>query len=325
MPSSLKIKLLFELKNGPFGGGNQFLKAIRKELAKKNVLFVDNPKEADVFLAITYHHLLEAVKLKRLYPDKKLIFRLGDVFRHHRGSRWKTMDRIIALTASASDGAILQSNWSLKEAQKMGFRNNNFTIIHNAVDPVLFNSENKLPHSGKTKLIAVSWSQNKNKGFSFYKFIDDHLDFNKYEMTFIGHSPVEFKNIIQLPPLESSRVSAYLKKSDLFISASQLEACSNSILEALSSNLPVLALNSGSHPEIIKNRGELFNSEKELLVKINEMSANLEKYKKGEKPESLSIVADKYLNFINHSPLKKINFLSLLKIKFLLKLFNLRK
>lgn len=325
MTSNLKIKLLLELEDGPFGGGNQFLKALKKELEKKDVSFVKNTEEADILFAVTYHNLLEAIELKRLFPEKKLIFRLGDVFHYHRGFRWKFMDKAVNLSASCADGAVFQSNWSLEEAKKIGFNNKNFTVIHNAVDSSIFNSKNKTPRSGKIKLIAASWSSNKNKGFSFYEFLDNHLDFNKFEMTFIGNSPVKFKNIIKLPALPSIEIAEYFKKSDIFISASKLEACSNSILEALSSGLPVIALNSGSNPEIIKKEsGELFDSESDLLLKINQVSSNLSDYRNNRR-EYIENTSQKYLDFIINSPVKKINLFSFLKIKFFLKLFNLLK
>ncbi|MFA5173393.1 MAG: glycosyltransferase family 4 protein [Candidatus Paceibacterota bacterium] len=325
MTSSLKIKLLLKLENGPFGGGNQFLKALKKELEKKDVVFVENREEANVLFTVTYHNLLEAVKLKRLFPEKKLIFRLGDVFRYHRGPRWKFMDKAIALSASFADGAIFQSNWSFEEAKKIGFNNKNSVVIYNAVDSSIFNSKNRISRSGKIKLIAASWSSNKNKGFSFYEFLDNHLDFDKFEMTFIGNSPVEFKNIIKLPPIPSVEIAEHFKKSDIFISASKLEACSNSILEAMSSGLPVIALNSGSNPEIIrKGSGELFDSEFGLLSKINQVSSSLENYKNNNQ-ENIENIAQKYLDFINRSPVKKISLFSFLKIKFFLKLFNLSK
>ena len=38
----------------------------------------------------------------------------------------------------------------------------------------------------KTRLVCTSWSINKNKGFDYYKYLDDNLDFSKYSFTYMG-------------------------------------------------------------------------------------------------------------------------------------------
>jgi len=86
----------------------------------------------------------------------------------------------------------------------------------------------------KVKLIASSWSNNWRKGFDIYRFLDENLDFSKYEMTFVGNSPVKFKNIKQIPPVESRDLAELLRTHHIYITASQNDPCSNSLIEALS-------------------------------------------------------------------------------------------
>ena len=45
----MKINILFNFKNEAFGGGNQFLKALRKEFEKRKI-YDEDYKKADVIL-----------------------------------------------------------------------------------------------------------------------------------------------------------------------------------------------------------------------------------------------------------------------------------
>ena len=45
----MKIHILYLFKDGPWGGGNQFLKALRNEFIKMN-FYEEIPEKADVIL-----------------------------------------------------------------------------------------------------------------------------------------------------------------------------------------------------------------------------------------------------------------------------------
>ena len=68
-------------------------------------------------------------------------------------------------------------------------------VIYNAVDNKIFFRGNKEKINYPIKLIYDSWSSNIKKGFNYLKFLDENLDFAKFEMKFIGNSPFTFKNI----------------------------------------------------------------------------------------------------------------------------------
>jgi len=146
-------------------------------------------------------------------------------------------------------------------------------------------------------LIVTSWSSNLRKGFEVYKFLDENLDFSKYEMTFIGNSPVEFKNIKWIKPIISKELAKILKQKDIYITASQSDPCSNSLIEALSCGLPAVALNDGGHPELLQRGGELFNGKEDVIEKIKKVAKNYQHYQ-SEIPEfSIKKVAQDYYKF----------------------------
>ena len=291
MLHGVKVYILANLKDEPWGGGNQFLKCLKKEFQKKNVA-ADSPEEATIILFNSYQNLQDAIALKKKFPQKFFSHRLGPILHYHRGEAWKETDQLVVNVAnSLADHVIFQSFWSYQESKKLGFHNF-YTIIGNAVDPKIFNNLGGMPKlNGKVKLITTSWSSNPNKGFDFLQYLDD----SGYTMTFIGNSPVEFKNIKMLTPLSSDALAGELMKHHFFIAPFKHEAASNAILEALACGLPVVALDNGGNEEQIKRGGELFQTQEELLKKIDLVTKNYYDYQSRIEVTSIETIADQYL------------------------------
>jgi glycosyltransferase involved in cell wall biosynthesis len=147
-------------------------------------------------------------------------------------------------------------------------------------------------------LIATSWSPNWKKGFDVYQWLDDNLDFNKYEMLFVGKSPVQFKNIRIIPPLSSEDIAEKLKESDIFIFASPIEACSNSLLEALHCGLPAVGPDQSSTPELIGKGGETFSKPAEVPHLLEKITKNYRKYQTSICNPSMEDVGKRYYDFM---------------------------
>lgn len=301
----MKIYIHSKTKEAAWGGGNQFLKALRNEFMRKGV-FVDAAAEAHTVLFNSYQDLAALCRSYFTSPRKKRVYRLGPVMSLHRsGLKWKLIDSVVVLAAALfADVVIFQSQWSYQEACKRGFsKKKKYTIIHNAVDPAIFYPSQSVSrdNSHKIRLIYTSWSANTNKGFSYLSFLDTCLDFEKFDMTFIGNSPVKFKNIKMIAPLSSSELATVLRESDIYISPTKDDACSNAIIEALTSRVPVIALNSGANPELVSGGGVIFNTETELLMAINIVAADIDQYRNDISVKNMTQVADAYLAAIHAS------------------------
>jgi glycosyltransferase involved in cell wall biosynthesis len=116
-------------------------------------------------------------------------------------------------------------------------------------------------------------------------------------MTFVGNSPIKFKNIKTISPLSSKQLANTLRQHHVYITASKNDPCSNALIEALSCGLPAIALNSGGHPELINKGGELFENEKDILAKIDQVTKNIDSYKNNLPHHNISSTANKYINF----------------------------
>lgn len=260
------------IKSGPWGGGNQFLKALKTEMTKRGA-YAEQLEVADAVLFNGYQDLPALLKFRLKYGSrKKAVYRLGPVLSLHRGQWWKIMDKLTTVVVSRfADFIIFQSRWSVEQALILGFDNKKeFAVIHNAVDEsVFYRNTDEKQLVQPIRLIYSSWSANLNKGFDYLKFLDEHLDFKKYSFTFIGNSPLVFKNIKVLKPMDSAHLADELRAHDIFVSPVKDDACSNAILEALACGLPVVALDSGGNREIIGAAGEYFKDEQSLLSAVD--------------------------------------------------------
>ena len=99
--------------------------------------------------------------------------------------------------------------------------------------------------------------------------------------------------------MSSIHLAAELRKHDIFIFASEREACSNSLLEALHTGLPVVCRNSSSNPEVLGEGGALFDDKLDMLNQITSVSRDYQKYKEKIKVSTISEVHDAYINFFN--------------------------
>ena len=148
-------------------------------------------------------------------------------------------------------------------------------------------------------MLCTSFSPNINKGFNFYKLLDQVLDFNRFNFTFVGNTPakVDYKNIRCFPPESTESIAKRLRKADIFVSATLNDCCSNSIIEALSSNVPVLTLNSGGTPELVKDEGMLFEHIDDFMIKLDYISTHLDFFKSSIKVDNMTDIAERYRLF----------------------------
>ncbi len=306
----MKIHILYPFKDGPYGGANQFLKAIRNYFISIDS-YTEDPYDADIMIFNSSPYALVDMlpKIKQLKKKKSNLVLINRI----DGPVFLIRDRDIEIDRAFykfndifCDGTIFQSKWSKINNHKLGMKKNRFeTTILNAPNPDIFNRDGKVLFSQnrKIKLIATSWSNNWKKGFDIYQWLDENLDFNKYEMTFVGNSPVKFNNIIHKEPMDSERLSKELKQSDIFITASQKDPCSNSLIEALHCGLPSVTLKDGGHPEIIGKSGEIFSIANEV-------------------PHLLDIIVENYLSYQQNIDLPNIHKVGEMYYEFLSKIYS---
>ena len=106
-----------------------------------------------------------------------------------------------------------------------------------------------------------------------------------------------YKNIECLPPKTTIEIAERLKQTDVFVSATVNDCCSNSIIEALTSGVPVLAQNSGGNPELVGQGGELFKNIDEFVFNLQKITLNIDFYKKFINIKTMKQIASDYVEF----------------------------
>ncbi len=260
-----KIKIYFAVNKIKTlkGGGFNFLNYLEHELRKKK-LVSKSLKHSNIVLINSHHNFINIFFYKFLFPKKIFIHRIDGPISMYTGKDDYRDYLVKLLNIYIADATIFQSNWSFKNKN---FKSTiNYKIIRNAADKRFY--KYKKTKKIKNSIVVSSWSNNLNKGFNFYSYLDKNIDFKKYKISFIGNSPIKFKNIKMYSPKNSKELSKIMLKHKIYLTGSKNDPCSNSLLEALALKLPSIALNSGGHKEILKNRGVYFRNKKELISKI---------------------------------------------------------
>lgn len=301
----MKVFILYSTVNRPFGGANQFMRALKDFFAAQGVL-TKNIMAADVIL-LNSHSLggrhgkvfQLGYLLKALFPRKIFIHRIdGPVQLYGNSSRANVDTNTYLLNEAVADGTIYQSNWSRERNRECGMRSARYeTTIYNAADSTFFFPPEHQKSSGPIRLVATSWSNHANKGFDVYKELDRSLDWSRFVMTFVGRAPQSFQNITIHDPVASHELGELLRSHDIFITASINDACSNSLLEALACGLPVVARASGGHPELVGRGGELFEDAAGAVDAIERVAQNIEQYRRLISVDSMDRVGAAYLDF----------------------------
>ncbi len=298
----MKLNILTELKSEPWGGGNQFLKALRDESKRSNT-YSENIENAQIILFNSHHNPNRVLELRKKFKKHIFVHRVDGPMSYRGRSGIKLDRKIFYLNSLVADGTVFQSDWSRNQTinENLNFSSNN-AVIHNAPDPRIFHKKKEKlnqPENRKIKLISSSWSNNPQKGFNFYHYLDKHLDFDKYSMSFAGNADKSFNRIRMLGKLDSTELAEQLREHDIFIFASEREACSNSLLEALHCGLPVVCRDSSSNPEVVKKGGIFFDDKHEMLRKIDILAKDNLKFKENIRVKGISEVLEDYTKFFS--------------------------
>jgi len=131
-----------------------------------------------------------------------------------------------------------------------------------------------------------------------YKWIEDHLDWSRFEYTFVGNASEEFHRINHIPPVSSEELAAILRQHDIYITASRNDPCSNALIEALACGLPALYLNDGGHPELVGHGGLPFGKAEEIPGQLEKLVNGYEAFQRLITVSRLETVTEKYLSLV---------------------------
>jgi len=296
--SKVDLCIAHEFHKPPYGGGNQFCLALSAELERRGYRVSKGLSPATAKACLFNSYNFDESRLLRLRGQfTRLVHRVDGPIDVYRGNSKMEIDKKIQeLNALLADNTVFQSNYSYIKHKELGLEFVQPIIIQNAVDPAFFHSNGRISWDlgRKTRLITVNWSDNPNKGGVVLQRMELMLDWGKYEWIHLGRTKCTFKHIKVVPPVGSEQVAEYLRTSDIMVTASLYESCSNVILEALACGLPVAYVCSGSNGELVQKAGCGFSTPEEGLECLHAIRENWPEYFKRIRYPSLDEITSRY-------------------------------
>jgi glycosyltransferase involved in cell wall biosynthesis len=292
------LALFHEFAASPSGGGHQFLRALVGELERRGLRVELNRLSAGTPACLFNSFNFDPARLRRFArPGRRMLHRVDGPIGVYRGFDDGTDRTIAAVNAELADATILQSCYSLEKHRELGFELREPHVVHNTVDPAIFHPPPEQPplDGRKTRLVATSWSDNERKGADTLAWLDRNLDFDRFELTFVGRAPARFERIRVVGPVPSEEVARLLREQDVYLAPSRDDPCSNALLEALACGLPALYRDSGGHPELVGDGGLPFHEDPELPDVLARLLGELEERRRAIRVPALADVADAYL------------------------------
>ena len=268
--SPINLGILYNITAKPWGGVNSFFRNFNKFAEVDNrVIISNNLSDADVILTVGHYsgpgEVMKKWQLKNISRGlsldsflgriigrgkKKLIFRLNGLRRIYAPEVSKADDPLIE-NLQLADSAVFQSTFSKNSFinENIYFPEKHNIILNGANSNNFYPDESSELNSKRLRIVSNSWSINQNKGFSF---IAEFSKLDKVQVLHIGKWPehIHLEKVKLLGVMDEKKIGRKLRKADFLLFPSKNEACSNVVIEALASGLPVLYHNSGGNSEI---------------------------------------------------------------------------
>jgi glycosyltransferase involved in cell wall biosynthesis len=250
------LALFHDFEPAPAGGAHQSLRALVRELRRRGVRIAFNAIPPGTQACLFNSFNFDASRLGRFAaqrPDCRMVHRVGAVTTLYRGFDDGTDARVADLNRRFADATLAISHATIEMYRSIGIELVDPHVVYNAVDTEVFHpfGRARFDSAQKMRLIAVSWSDNPRKGGSVYRWLESVLDWDQYEFTFVGRAQEDFTRIRHVPPVPSPELANLLRRHDVFVTATENDAYSNALVEALSCGLPAIYLDSGGSSEAV--------------------------------------------------------------------------
>ena len=285
----------------PSGGGNQFVRALARELARRGVVVEENRISGGTPRCLFNSFNFDLARLRRFARDDvRMVHRVDGPIGVYRGFDDGADGRIAAMNAELADATVLQSRFSLDAHRRLGIELAEPVVITNAPDPAIFHppADRESRDGRPVRVVAVSWSDNPRKGVDALHALGERIDPRRFELTFVGRAPVGLTDWKLVGSLASEELAELLRGQDCYVASSLDDPCSNALLEALASGLPALYRRSGGHPELVGEGGVGFDGPEDVNAALERLVAELEARRAAIVVPALPEVADRYLEVL---------------------------
>lgn len=296
----MKICIGSRIVEGPFGGGNEFLKNLHIYLELQGHIVVNELKSRDIDVILltnplpdsetsTFNNFDIDYYINFINPNAIVFQRINECDERKNTTH---LNKALSKYNQNVDINIFVSQWLKNNFKEYDLIKKPSFVVLGGPTKKIFNINGKKLWNGKEKIKIVThhWSDNMMKGYDFYKEVDSILDDKKnkdlFEFTIIGNTPktIQFNNSTLIPPLTGIELANELKKNHIYLTASVNEPSGNHHMEGAMCGLPILYINSGAIPEYCNNFGiettkeSFLNSLEKIKKEYTQFIDNLQNY-----------------------------------------------
>ena len=289
----MKVSIGSKIVEGPWGGGNLFVKNLSNYLLNLGHEVIYDLSEPDVDLILltdprsrresssTFNHIEINLYKKHINPNVAVVQRINEC---DERKNTNNINNFYLDASECADKVVFVSDWLKNIYTTLGMEIDKTTVIMSGSNRKVFKNYNNKLNNNKVNIVTHHWSSHKNKGFESYKLLDKLLLDSHWKdvlhFTYIGNASSEYllKNSTIIEPLSGIDLGKKLSENDIYLTGSINEPSGNHHIEAALCGLPILYLNSGGIPEYCEGFGVSYSNLDEFEDKLRIIISEKEKY-----------------------------------------------
>jgi len=282
----MKISFNRAIVNGPYGGGNHFLKLLVCFLNDRGIETTHRlEKDIDVIVLMEVRDQSSSISLKDIQKYKlenknvKILHRINENSAHRETT--SVMDNLIIGTNKIlADKTVFVSHYLEQYFGKLGLSGKH-DVVWNGADRSFFSFKpTTRGRSTPINIVTHHWSNNLLKGYAIYDILNQYCvqNPNIANFTFVGNCPHGYlNNAKKISPKPYNEISGFLQECDIYVSASLHEPGGNHIMEGISCGLiPLVVKDGGSCVEYTDGYNFVFNDSRHLISIIETLYNDFE-------------------------------------------------
>lgn len=284
----MKVAIGSRPQDGPWGGGNRFINALRSALVAEDHVVVHSLADTDIDVILIVDPRLRSpnvcfgagAALRYVAfrnPNALVVHRInecderkGEPFINHK----------LVRANYAADATVFVGEWLANLPVWRKHLRQPWFVIRNGADTRIFNAHGFQPWNGTgpIKLVTHHWGYHPMKGFDVYRGIDQLLGTagcdRRLSFTYIGQLPASFsfQNVRYVQPLNNEALATELRAHHAYLTASINEPGGNHQVEGALCGLPLLYRRSGCMPEYCTGFGVPFIGLSDLLDAVTQLT-----------------------------------------------------
>jgi hypothetical protein len=305
----MKVAINTRPLDGPWGGGNRFVKTLASALQARgheavfelssgtDLIVMIDPRSRNPQLSFTPADMFAHVGA---HPQTIVVHRINECD-ERKGT--KTMNFRLRLANYVADHTVFIASW-LKELSVWRHDTPSSTILNGADEGIFVpRSAVRWDGNGPLKLVTHHWGAHDNKGWDVYGLVDRLMDEplwkDRVSLTFIGNAPIgsTYKNIRFQKPLDGRQLAEALAEHHAYVTASINEPAGMHHVEGGLLGLPILYRKSGALPEYCAPYGIGFDGPGDFPAALSAMLGDYQRLREAVNayPNTAAKMTSQYL------------------------------